>query len=324
MTDSQIRITNIVYTTMSFLSFISGAASIVLNHCYHYCNKDRHQGDTLQGMLILALALFSTFELFESFQWILLLNNVASCTVLGAIRESVMISLLVIIACFGIHLLILMTSPKCLQVITEVKQKRYKMLLRAYVIASLLIPLLFVPWPFITMKYGKDEYICWLAYTDRCNVSDVQPLRDIVGHLLMWNMWAVIVWVFAVIMILLAFYQYCVHRSASKGTKSKPRENVTFIVTFLTVFIIAVAANALPFVWWLITKKSSFPMALQAVIITPLMPMVYTMVVTVRKMCIIRTGPKEIIPRADTSIATLGRSYGTTATNFVLPEDEWD
>ena len=193
-------------------------------------------------MLVLALAVYSTFELFESFQWILLLNNVASCTVLGAIREYIMISLLVVIVCFGIHLLILMTSPKCLQVITEVKQKRYKMLQRAYVIASLLIPLLFVPWPF----YGRDEYVCWLADIDHCNVSDV---RDIVDHLLMWHMWAVFVWVFAVIMILLAFYQYCVHRSASKGTKSKPSENVTFLISLLTVFIIAVAANALPLFW---------------------------------------------------------------------------
>ena len=320
MTDSQIRIINIVYTAISFLSFISGAASIVLNHCYyHYCNKDRYQGDTLHGMLILALVVFSTFELFESFQWILLLNNIASCTVLGAIREYVMISFLVVIVCFGIHLLILMTSPKCLQVITEVKQKRYKMLLRAYVIASLLIPLLFVPWPFIKMKYGKDEYICWLANIDHCNVSDV---RDVVGRLLMWHMWAVVVWVFAVIRILLAFYQYCVHRSASKGTKSKPSENVTFLISLLTFFIIAVTAGALHFVWELITKKSSFPFALQAAIITPLMIMVYTMIITVRKMCIIRTGPKELIP--DTSIATLGMSYGTTATNFILPQDEWD
>ena len=320
MTDLQIKITNIVYAAMSFLSFISGAASIFLNHCYyHYCNKDRYQGDTLHGMLILALALFSTFELFESFQWILLLNNVASCTVLGAIREYIMISLLVVIVCFGIHLLILMTSPKCLQVITEVKQKRYKMLLRTYVIASSLIPLLFVPWPFIKMTYGKDEYICWLANIDHCNVSDV---RDIVDHLLMWHMWAVIVWVFAVIMILRAFYQYCVHRSASKGTKSKPSENVTFLITLLTGFIISVAANALPFVWGQITKKSSFPIALQAAILTPLMSMVYTMILTVGKMCIVRTGPKEIT--LDSSITTRGRSYGTTATNFVLPEDEWD
>ena len=320
MTDLQIKITNIVYTVMSFLSFISGAASIFLNHCYyHYCNKDRYQGEILQGMLVLALAVFSTFELFESFQWILLLKNVASCTVLGAIRESIMIGFLVVIVCFGIHLLILMTSPKCLQVITEVKQKRYKMLLRAYVIASLLIPLLFVPWPFIKMKYGRDEYICWLADTDHCNVSDV---RDVVGRLLMWHMWAVIVWVFAVIVILLAFYRYCVHRSASKGTKSKPSENVTFLISLLTFFIIAETANGLLFVWELITKKSSFPLALQAAIITPLMLIVYTMIITVRKMCIIRTGPKEIIP--DTSIATHGTSYGTSATNFVLPEDEWD
>ena len=320
MTDFQIKITNIVYADMSFLSFISGAASIVLNHCYyHYCNKDRHQGDTLQGMLILALALFSTFELFESVQWILLLNNVASCTVLGAIREYIMISLLVVIVCFGIHLLILMTSPKCLQVITEVKQKRYKMFLRAYVIASLSIPLLFVPWPFIKMTYGRDEYICWLAHTDHCIVSDV---RDVVGRLLMWHMWAVIVWVFALIMILLAFFKCCVHRSASKGTKSKPRENVTFLTSLLTLFIVAVTANALPFVCELITKKSSFPLALQAAILTPLMLMVYTMIITVLKMCIIRTGLKEIIP--DTSIATHGMSYGTMSTNFVLPLDEWD
>ena len=128
-------------------------------------------------MFIFALAVFSTFEAFDSFQWILLFHDAVGCTVLGAVREYILVSVLVVVAFFGIHLLLVMTQPMCLQVIQEEKQKKYKMLLRIYFITSLSVPVLIVPWAFITIKYGKDEYLCWLADTDRCNTSGISVVE---------------------------------------------------------------------------------------------------------------------------------------------------
>ena len=325
MTYTEIRITNIVYTALSFLSFIFGAASILINRCYYYCYKD-YQVDSIQGIVVQALVLISTFELFESFQWFVLLNDFVGCTVLGAIREYILISLVVLGFCLAIHLSILMASPKCLQIITEEKQNRYKMLLRMYAIASLVVPVLFVPWPFITAyKYGRDDYICWLSNTYSCsNASDVNVL-EFVGRLLMWYLWAILMWLFAVIVALLALCRYCVHKSVFKGIKSKPNVNITVLMSLLIAVIIIVTANGIISAVKAITGKSSFPAALQAAVITPLMFMAYTIINAVRQISVIRTGfKKSYAGSINNSIATLGRTYGASATNFVVPEDEWD
>ena len=174
MTDTQIKITNIVYTSLSFLSFIAGLVSLILNQCHHHRYKNKYQFVPIGQICLFALAVYLTFELLESFQLILLFHNVVGCTVLGAVREYILISLLTIVAFFGIHLLIVMTHPKCLQVMQEEKQKKYNMLLRIYFITSLSVPIVFVPWPFITIKYGKDDYLCWLADIDHCHTSVVE------------------------------------------------------------------------------------------------------------------------------------------------------
>ena len=111
MTDTQIKITNIVYTSLSFLSFIAGLVSLLLNQCHHHRYKNKYQFVPIGQICLFALAVYSTFELLESFQWILLFHNVVGCTVLGAVREYILISLLTIVAFFGIHLLIVMTHP---------------------------------------------------------------------------------------------------------------------------------------------------------------------------------------------------------------------
>ena len=319
MTDIQIKITTIVYASVSFLSFIAGLVSLILDQCHHHRYKNKYQFDPMGRMCLFALAVLSTFELFESFQWILLFHDVG-CTVLGAIREYILISLLTTVAFFGIHLLIVMTQPKCLQVIQEEKQKKYKMLQRIYFITSLSVPVLFVPWPFITIKYGEDEYVCWFADTDRCNTSGVAVV-EIVTRLLMWHFLAVLLWLFSAVVVIYAFCQYCLHKSVSNESKSTPNENVTALVSLLIVFILSVVANGLLFLWELVTHKSSFPLALLAAVVTPLMLIIYTLIVNIRKVCIIRA---RHVNNFFESNATNGRTYGATNTNFTLPDDEWD
>ena len=324
MTDIQIKITNIVYASLSFFSFIVGLISILLNCYCKYYYQYKFKYDPLE---LSSLVVFATHQMVESLQWFALFKYFIGCTVLGAVREYTLISVLVIVTCLGIHLFILMTQPKCLRVIKEEKQKRYRRIQKLYLIASFLVPIFFVPWPFIKTQYmyvyGKNKYLCWLADSINCNSSGITT-EYVLGPLLMWYIWAVLVWVMAVAVTVFVFYRYCLHRMISKSTKSIPMENVTYII-WLIVYIVGVIVNAINFAWERFTGKSSFPLALQAVIVTPIVVMIFYLTIIVKQVMIIRAGPKEIFVNINGSTATLARSYGTTScTHFLLPDNEWD
>ena len=150
----------ITYVSLSLFSFVTGLIALLLNQCYYSHCKDRHQTDSMEQIFTVVIAICCIFELSDCFQWFALFDDFVGCTVLGAVREYDMISLLVILFCLGTHLLILMTKPKCLQVINELKLKRYKIIQKVYVVASFLVPIIFVPWPFISVQYGKYGYVC--------------------------------------------------------------------------------------------------------------------------------------------------------------------
>ena len=150
-----------------------------------YSNEDDHYYERKSvisllchwiDLFIVILAIFCIFEFSESFQWFALFDDFVGCTVLGVIREYTMISLLVIAVCSGTHLLILMTKPKCLQVINEVKLKRYKIIQKIYVIVSFLVPIVFVPWPFISVQYGNQGDMCWCVTRPAAVVIVVYPI----------------------------------------------------------------------------------------------------------------------------------------------------
>ena len=119
--------------------------------------------------------------------------------------------------------------------------------------------------------------------------------------------------------VIFAFYRYCVHKSVSYGHKSTPNENVTSLVFF---FILAVVASGAIFVHQQITRKLDFPIDLLAAIILPFMLIVHTLIINIRKVSIIIGAGRGHYMFE--SLATNGRSYGATNTNFTLPDDEWD
>ena len=290
---------------------------MLLNRCY-YCHYNKHQANPTEGVTFLAFMVFCFFELVDSFQWFFLFDNFVGCKVLGAIREYAMFSSLVVLMCIGTHLLMLMTHPKCLRVIKEEKKKRHNILQRFYYTATFLLPVFSVPWPFITIKYGKDEYLCWIADTPHCNASSAS---DIIDRLVMWHIWAVLVWLFAVAVVILAFYKYCIHQSRTMD-KVKPGVDSIAIITILIVFIIGATANAILFAGEEILGRTSFIVSLQAAIITPLVVLIYFLLFFIQQLRIIRAGPKEIVRRLNVSEVT-HRSYDATSpTYFSLPEEK--
>ena len=322
LTEHQIKTANILFASLSFGAFIFGLVSVIFNRFYYYCYKDKFPVDSTEGIFFLTLAASTTIELADSFQWFLLTTTVG-CTVLGAVREYLIISLLVIQICLGIHLFILMTHPKCLQVINEEKQKRFKLLQRSYITAAFVVPAFIVPWPFITIGYGKDEYLCWLSYN--CNSSTIS-ISSVAVRLLMFHFFAFLVWIFAVIMLLTAIYHYCTRTSTSDVTKSKRSHNVVCtIVLLLLTFIILVTTNAFLFIWESANRKSSYPATLQAAILTPLMLMMNALIITIRQVRVMLSKSKTILSTTNMSfLATHAKSYGASHTNFILPADEWD
>ena len=294
MTEQQIMVTNAAYTALSAVSLCAGLLSAILNRYFYHCNKHKYphmdQSQMMEGIFFLTLSVICLFELFESFQWFVLLHDFVGCKVLGGLREYTIMCVLVAIVCLAVHMLILLTGPKCFNVIIEEKRRRYKILLASYVIATFALPVFFIPWAFINIRYGKGEYICWLEHIDSCVASDDDVSADMLDRLLMWYVWAILVWLFAVVVTALAMLRYCFHAAPFNGTKSKCDRNVAAIISMLAVFIASVVANGVLFTWELVTGKSSFAIAISSAVITPLMCMAYVVVVGIRHVSIIKGG----------------------------------
>ena len=93
------------------------------------------------------------------------------------------------------------------------------------------------------------------------------------------------------------------------------------LLTFIIIFI----ANVFLFIWELIIGKFSYPASLQAAVLTPLMLLVYALIIDIRQVRITMFKSQKIVMNAFTSSATRGKSYGTSSqTHFILPGDEWD
>ena len=323
--DTLMRMITITYTSLSFLSFVIGLIALLLNRCYYCRHKDRHQTDSMEEIVIVVLAIFCIFELSDSFQWFALFDDFVGCTVLGIIREYAIISLLVIMVCLGTHLLILTTNPKYLQVINEVKLKRYKIIQKIYVLVSFLVPIIFVPWPFISVQYGKQGPVCWLRDPSSCGDSS---LSNIVSLLLMWHIWALLVGLYIVAVFAYTFYTYCSHK---RGTKWMPDLNSTTIISLLTVFLVQLTTGFIVVLSGEIQIQYRFRLGILVTVLNPITRMISFIILIIRQVCIIRMARHQsrgIVSNADMTVATYQTvSEGvpiSRSTYYELPKDEWD
>ena len=322
--ETQKRMITIMYASLSFLSFVIGLIALVLNRCYYCRHKDR-QTDSMEEIFIVGLVISCIFEFSESFQWFALFDDFVGCTVLGAIRQYTMISLLVIMVCLGTHLLILMTKPKCLRVINEVKLKRYKIIQKVYLIVSFLVPIIFVPWPFISVQYGNQGDMCWLRDPSICGD---RSLSNVINRLLMWYSWALLVWLYIVAVFAYTFYTYCSHK---RSTTRKPDLNSITIILILTVYLVELAFSSSVLLHRWTKKQYSFPLTVLVVVIIPLTLMNFFIILIIRQVCIVRMAQHksgEIVSNTDMTVATY-QSFSegvpvSRSTYYDLPKDEWD
>ena len=86
--------------------------------------------------------------------------------------------------CIAIYLLLQICPPKRLQVIEKEKRKKYKYVIRTYLVLETMVPLLFTPWPFIYNLYGVDETVCWISDCNFQYRADASVMKIVL--LLMW------------------------------------------------------------------------------------------------------------------------------------------
>lgn len=318
-TRHHIVILNSTITSLSFVSLIVALVALVLNRYHHFRCKDESQADPIKRIFLLALINCVIFELSESFQWFVFFKDFIGCAILGAIREYLIICSLIIITCKNIHLLLLMTSPKCLRVIKEEKQKRYGILVKSYFIAAFFVPLAFLPWPLIKTQYGDSQFLCWLRHDNNCDTSSAAQF--VIIHNLAWQICAAFSWLFSVAVTALAFYKYCKHQL-------KPDRDILTLLALLCVYVIKSAINFVPLIWITIRRELSFPTAVLVAVITPLSIAIYSSILIVRQVGIMRESSPEIAKNL-LSVVSLGKGYKTTS---VCPsetvfkpadDDEW-
>ena len=324
--DTQLRMSTITYASLSFLSFVIGLIALVLNRCYYCRHRNRHQTDSMEEIFIVVLAIGWIFAFTDSFQWFALFDDFVGCTVLGVIREYTLISLLVIMVCLGTHLLILMTKPKCLQVINEVKLKRYKIIQKIYVIVSFLVPIIFVPWPFISVQYGNQGFICWLR--DPAGSCGNSSLSNIVSRLLMWHIWALLVWLYIVAVFAYTFYTYCSHK---RSTTRKPDLNSITIILILTVYLVELTISFTFLLQGWIQKLYPFTLMVLVAVMIPLTLMIYFIILIIRQVCIIRMARHQSrgiglnVEMTAVTYQIAGESEPISrSTYYILPKDDWD
>ena len=326
----QAMIISSAYTALTFISVLFGLTSIALNRYYHHFHRDKYTADPMQEIFLIFSIVNLTFQSVEFFQWISIVGNDVECTILGAVREYVLISCLVIIPCFGTYLLIIMVQPKCFLVINEEKQRRYKKLLRLFAAVTFFLPIVYTPWPFINGSYGKNGYICWFK-APTINSSPVQLYEPI----LLFSMWAFMVWLFTVPVVCMAFYRYCIRWQKDTATH-KTNPSVNAVLTILVVFIISVVLttsieSALP---------GSFPGTFTTAVFTPLSLMVSFIAIIVQQILALvahRSVPSSAAhqttgsqPKSSdnkptapfTEITHIAANSNTTF--FPLPTDDWN
>ena len=176
---------------ISFVSFLLLTSAVALGiYLYH-----RNNGflEYIEIHILFLSSFLMAMSFVESFQWFAILArrneefNIG-CIAVAFLRQYFSIALLVNMICIGIHLLLQICPPKCLQVIENEKRKKYKNIILMFLVLETMVPFLFTPWPFIHNSYGIDDTVCWIS---ECNFQYRAATR--VMKIVLLFMWPLLV-----------------------------------------------------------------------------------------------------------------------------------
>lgn len=248
------KVASFVYAGLSFVSFLICVPTFLLSTSQFF-KKNFEVPELIFALVSLVMTLFSAVD---SFQWIFAFSETykgkIACKILGAFREYGVVMILVTAGCIGVHLSILRLQPKCLMVIEEQKNRRYKRLVKFYVIAIFLIPLLPMPFPFVYKQYGPSEFLCWISLNDgNCSQSYFQ--QGIIQQATLLYFWALVSAAVLALPLMIVTCTVCCQSSRQCTT------NHCALLLMSTVWWFAVATLESLFVWNIMIGAATVPNA---------------------------------------------------------------
>ena len=245
-------VANTVYTGLSFVSFLISLTTLMLTISQFYKKNTSTERSELIFVLISFVLTLLTF--IESFQWVFLLSGkgagLIACQILGAFREHGIVMLFVLVGCIGFHLVLLQQKPKFLMVIDEVKKRRYRNLVISYTLVTLIVPIVFLPWPLVVPSvklYGPSAYICWISqYDENCSYLTA----GLIEQAALFYVWTVIMTFMTILIVCAVSVTVC---------RQVPRRYTTNYCTLLPItaclFIVVLIMDSLFIAVWVIEWK---------------------------------------------------------------------
>ena len=240
---------NLVWCSGSLLSFVMCIVATLLS-VNRFCWKAKTVSTERTEKLLLYLVIFSmAYSFVNCFQWLRLLvqygkpeTNVG-CAIVGFGIQYLGTGILVIMFCIGIHLLLLICHPKCLNSTTEEeKLKRYRILELGYIISAIAVPVLLVPWPWINYRYGPAGYWCWIeAWDESCN----RVIDGFIEQILLWYLWVFLLMAFTTVVTAITLGLMYYYRK--KRIELDPKEGYIDIkiYTLLSYLVVCLVVNVI-------------------------------------------------------------------------------
>ena len=231
LTGSEVFTALILRSSLSFVSLILGLPIVAL-WIVQTCTSRKPVKDTDRLITYISIATM-LYASTQSLQWLHIFASHAYCSVLGVVIEYISLSVLVLTACVGFHLSLLIRQTRCLKFAPEgtVAYRRQEI---AYLLLTTLLPLLLIPWPFFFDLYGDSKAWCWIKSTDQ----ECKPiLRGVVLSFVLYYAWAAVLLPYAVVIISVVLAILCFRKA------QRPHSSVCALLGYMVIFTLTTIAS---------------------------------------------------------------------------------
>lgn len=232
-TENEILIVLILRSGLSFLSMILSipiAALFFAQMCFS--QKPVKHTDRLIFYISIATSLYA---LTQSLQWLHIYTNEVSCSLLGVTIQYMSLSVLILTACTGFHLSLLIQQTKCLKVVPDSTSTTYRKQEITYLLVTTLFPILLAPWPFLYDLYGNSGAWCWIKSADyQCRPI----LQGVIMSIMLYYAWAAVLLPCVMVVTSVVLVILCLRRA------QRPHPSMYSLLVYMVIFSLTTFAGS--------------------------------------------------------------------------------